>query len=232
MAVVLLSGGMDSTIALFHTLYNADFDSWGHPVQVLTFNYQQRHVAEIKHADIIFSIAREHYKEFLGLHKHLTFPRDLIPRVGSLMEPQVQVKKYKTIPAHGEPDPSFIPHRNMLLLTISAMWARRYQTNHIVTGIRGGFPDCTSAFEVVLKQALDASTPEFPITISSPVHGSRAASLEAARLIPGCWKALSYTMTCFEGTEPPCGACLPCMKRAEGFNKVGYPDPLLERLKG
>lgn len=225
MAVVLLSGGMDSTIALYHTIKYGRSDRLVHAI---TFDYGQRHVVEVDHASTIFEMVKAEHPDRTG--SFLQMKLDGIPNMGSLLDDQIPVR----LDAHDEPesDPSFIPHRNALFITVAAMWCRSLSSHMIVTGIRGGFSDCTYEFELAMEKALYVSDPKWMIGISSPMHDSRAECVNMAIRIDGCIDALAYTLTCFQGMEPPCGLCLPCTKRAEGFAQVGMADPLLERLNG
>lgn len=245
--LVLLSGGMDSTVALFHTLDRATG-----PVHALMFDYGQRHADELDHAFRVSRIAKYHYPAVADTARsqgfttvmvdRVTMPRTIrmhgvTPKIGSLLDPDVEVDHYSALTRSAVEsgtwdarDKSFIPHRNMLLMTIAAMYAHQLRVTEIVTGIRGGFPDCTPRFEAALQHVLHISNPAVKLTLSSPVHVSRADTIRLAQRLPGCMEALAHTMTCFEGIEPPCGTCLPCIKRAQGFAEVGIPDPLLTRL--
>lgn len=239
--LVLCSGGMDSVISYYFKLTTHDG-----PVHMLTFDYGQRHRAEISKAQYIFTLSNSqgfNHKDA----QHLIVKLDgVMPQVGSLMSPTIPVLKYNDAPPHSRPsvpafpphppeddagqDPSYIPYRNLLFLSVAATWARHLDCVELVTGLRGGFPDCTEEFERAVEKAIQVASPEYRLVISSPVHRSRAESLKLARQLHGCWDALAHTLTCFEGTEPPCGFCLPCKKRAEGFSEIGYPDPMLRRV--
>lgn len=225
-ALVLLSGGMDSTVALFHTLNQKHGKVWA-----FTFFYGQRHHAEINHARDVVQIARRHYGN-LAQYVELSLD-NVMPRVGSLMA-DVPVTHYGTHKPLSGIDTSFIPHRNLLFTVIAAQWAKYIGANSIVLGVRGGFPDCTPGFMRTVQDTLQLSCPmdaHQDVRISSPVHESRARTVLMARSLSGCFDALAHTMTCFMGIEPPCGTCLPCIKRAEGFAEAGIPDPLILRLR-
>jgi 7-cyano-7-deazaguanine synthase len=222
--LVLCSGGMDSVITFYYHLTKHP----DQPVHMLAFEYGQRHHAEIEKARHIFDMVRAQGSNPSGTFRKVNLA-GAMPRVGSLMRADTPVTKYGSN-AVGGPDASFIPYRNIVFLSVAAQWARELNCNQIATGLRGGFPDCTHEFEWEVEQALAISDPEYELYVMSPVHMSRAESLRLALTLPGCWEALAYTLTCFEGTEPPCGDCLPCIKRAEGFMEIGKPDPLLERL--
>jgi 7-cyano-7-deazaguanine synthase len=220
--LVLFSGGLDSTVALFAGLRDAMRTN--SLVYAIGFHYDQRHYKELYAAGAIASRVKVPFRV-------CQMPTWVFPdRSSSLLNGDV--RKYDDPPSHNEAmeDPAFIPHRNLLFITIAAGFARHWQCSKIYTGLRGGFPDCTANFEMQVGDVLETSDPDFPIGVWSPCHGSREETIGLAYSLPGCWDALAYSMTCFEGTEPPCGHCLPCLKRAEGFAKFGKPDPLLVRL--
>lgn len=229
---------MDSTISLYHTLNRAvEGDLIGHDVHAMCIYYGQRHENELEASKRIWTraFADSDYAYVRGHFLRVSLPPHCLiqPRVGSLMNTDVNIEEHQL----GEPqqeglDSSFIPHRNLLFITIAAGWCRTLAADEVVTGIRGGYPDCTPEFERALEQVLAISDPQHPIKVTSPVHRSRAESLLLARQIRGCMEAIGWSMTCFKGQEPPCGVCLPCTKRAEGFEQLGIADPLLVRLKG
>lgn len=226
-ALVLFSGGLDSTVALYYAL-----NTMPGPIYTLTFVYGQRHEDEIHAASKITRLVLDKFPEKFDGGWVRLIPRELIPGSSSILG-DCPVKEYDKIPNHEESqdDPAFIPHRNLLFLSIAAGWARHFKVSTIVTGLRGGFSDCTVEFEKRLTSLLDQSDPGWPLTVFSPVHKSRTETIRMARDLNGCWEALAHTMTCFKGFEPPCGKCLPCLKRAEGFAKAGEKDPLLVRVE-
>jgi len=225
--LVLLSGGMDSVIALYHCLHEARNAGVG-MVYALTFLYNQRHSTEVSAARKIVSAVMSdiRYSHYMAYHKIQALN---LPHVGSLLD-DVPVRKYATLDEAEKgawEDPAFLPHRNLVFLSIAAMHARKYGCQEIVTGLRGGFSDCTLKFEREVEKVLNISDQSWRLTLSSPVHLSRADSINMAKGIPGCIEALANSVTCFEGTTPPCGECLPCRKRAEGFELASLRDPLL-----
>lgn len=225
-SLVLFSGGLDSTVALYYALHIMPG-----PVYTVSFEYGQRHRLEIDRSRDIIDMVRKEFPGQLPRSVTLPIPRALMPGKSSILG-NAEVKHYTAMPNHEESqgDPAFIPHRNLLFLSIAASWARHLQATTIVTGLRGGFPDCTTEFERRMQWTLGQSDPEWPIAVFSPVHKSRAETIRMAKDLKGCWEALAYTTTCFNGHEPPCGKCLPCLKRAEGFAIVGEKDPLLVRV--
>lgn len=229
--VVLFSGGMDSTVSLVHTLRKLQCVEKPGRVRALTFDYGQKHKAEIDAATAIWQMLfHTPYEHYMASHVVVPIDSNIMPRVGTLLSGEPNRIYMEDSPPSTEIDPSFIPYRNLLFLTIAAMWARQWRCREVISGLRGGFPDCTPEFEEKVTECLTLADPEFSICCTSPTHISRAASIELIKNVPYGLEALSLSLTCFEGTEPPCGVCLPCTKRAEGFAQAGIPDPLLERL--
>jgi 7-cyano-7-deazaguanine synthase len=229
--LVLFSGGMDSTIALYERLDVARVE--GGQVHCLTFTYGQRHVnAECHAAKRIVGHVRAStlFRRHIGQHvvAPIALPRTLR---SSIMGQMLPVDKYKDVAEaeeRGHHDSAFVPYRNLIMLTIAAAYARELECGNITTGLRGGFPDCTAAFERQVQDLLIVACPSWPLRISTPTHMSRESCLSLASIIPECLPALALTHTCFEGNEVPCGHCLPCLKRAEGFARAGLIDPIFE----
>lgn len=225
-SVVLFSGGMDSTVALFYRLDRARRE--GGLVNVLTINYGQRHANEIAFARMMIDRIKsnDEYAQCLG--RFVVQKMLLGDMPGSLLggDPVTQYADLADAEANGDGDNAFVPYRNLLFLTVAAQFAYRTGSGVITTGLRGGFPDCTKEFERNVQVMLHLSVPDFRVKIETPTHRSRKETLELAQSLPGCIEALQYTLTCFMGTTPPCGYCLPCLKRAEGFAAAGIDDPI------
>jgi 7-cyano-7-deazaguanine synthase len=226
-SVVLFSGGMDSTVALYYRLDRARRE--GGTVNVLTISYGQRHSNEVAFARMIIDriMGDEQYAPNLGsfwVHRLL-----LAEGSGSLLggEPVTKYADLADAEEHGEKDNAFVPYRNLLFLTVAAQYAYRTGSGVITTGLRGGFPDCTEEFERNVQVMLHMAVPEFRVKIDTPTHRSRKETIALAQSLAGCIDALRMTLTCFEGTTPPCGHCLPCLKRAEGFRLAGIDDPIM-----
>lgn len=226
-SLVLFSGGMDSTISLYHRLVIAKRE--GVRVNALTFLYGQRHVSEASHAADIIQMVRDdpRYTDAFGVH---VVTKMHLPRFEGSLLGRDSVTKYETIEdakENGETDNSFIPYRNLIMLAIAAAHAYKLNARILSTGLRGGFPDCTAEFEKSVADMLFLTVPDFPIVFDTPTHATREACLRYAQTLPGCMEAMALTLTCFEGAEKPCGHCLPCLKRAEGFKAIGIRDPIL-----
>lgn len=230
-AVVLLSGGQDSTTCLVWAL------NQGHDrVHCLSVWYGQRHDRELEAARAVLEVARQHYPQAEITHEEL--------RVGNVLNstsPLVsgnQLGQYDHVDdLPGGVEPTFVPGRNVLFLTIAANRAAELRADTVVTGVceedYGGYADCRrdfiDAMEVALAQGFNGT--EQWTRIDTPLMKlDKAATVQLAVELPGCMEALAYSHTCYAGEFPPCGKCHACHLRARGFELAGIPDPLVERV--
>ena len=216
-ALVVLSGGQDSTTCLYWALER--FGGTG--VEALTFDYGQRHRIELQCAAQV--------AEHAGV-RHTLLPIDTFTALGgnSLTDPDMAVADTGNAAA-GLPN-TFVPGRNLIFLTYAAAFARRQGIEHLVTGVAqsdySGYPDCRRETILALQRTLclgmDAEfiihTPLMDLTKKETVE--LACDLNAI-------DALALTHTCYNGERPPCGKCPACVLRAKGFAEAGIADPLL-----
>jgi len=221
-AVILLSGGQDSTTCLFWALQKFK------EVSALNILYGQRHHVEIEAARKITTIAGVDLQE---IHADQIFKA--LGNSG-LVETDSDISSlHKTDPSLPA---SFVPGRNIMFLTIAAAWAYSRDINDIITGVcqtdYSGYPDCRDntiksvqiALSLGLNKDIIIHTPLMWMTKKETVLMARYKSG------PFCWDALSYSHTCYEGKIPPCGKCPACKLRTKGFEGAGFEDPLIERL--
>jgi 7-cyano-7-deazaguanine synthase len=237
--IVLLSGGMDSTVSLY---WAVEFCS--PPIHCITFAYGQNAVqTEIKAAQRIFRHLNEGpHRSRMGYHRIVPLTHDLLVAKSSILgdSPVQQYSSVEEAIAGTPTDKSFIPLRNALMITIAAhhLLAEDEQGGNIVLGIRGrvdrkppGFPDCTHVFALAMQDALRIGS-RAKINVVDPlnIHApSRAQTIELATMLDGCLDALQFTTSCYRGMVPPCGKCLPCLRRAQAFAEVAMSDPALVR---
>ena len=213
-AVVVLSGGQDSTTCLWWAL-----DRFGQGnVDALTFDYGQRHRIEL---DCAKRVAEE-----AGVRQDV-LPINTFSALGgnALTDGSLAVSDDT---AGGLPV-TFVPGRNLVFLTYAAAWAWPRGIEHIVTGVAqtdySGYPDCRQATLDALEKAL-ALGMEREFTIHAPLMNlSKCQTVELARDL-GALGALALTHTCYNGKCPPCGECQACRLRARGFAEAGIEDPL------
>jgi len=220
-ALVILSGGQDSTTCLFWAKHRYE------SVQALTFDYRQRHRLEIESAKTIANMACVPHEVmdlgpiFQGLSPltNLTRPVELYESVESLP---------------GGLEDTFVPGRNILFLTVAANRAYTADCDDVVIGVSqedfGGYPDCREQFIAKMENALQEGL-DRRISIQSPLmHLNKMQTVQLADGLAGCMEALAYSTTCYNGVVPPCRSCHACLLRSRGFDLAGRKDPLLQRL--
>jgi 7-cyano-7-deazaguanine synthase len=214
-AVVVLSGGQDSTTCLWWAL-----DRFGEGnVQALTFDYGQRHRIELDCAAQVAKAA--------GVRQEV-LPINTFAALGgnALTDASLAISDDT---AAGLPV-TFVPGRNLVFLTFAAAWAWPRNIGHIVTGVAqtdySGYPDCRQETLDALANTLCLGM-EREFTIHAPLMNlSKRQTVELARDL-GALGALRLTHTCYAGSRPPCGECQACQLRAKGFAEAGIEDPLL-----
>lgn len=225
-ALVVLSGGQDSTTCLFWAKRHFD------QVHALTFDYDQRHRAEIQAACKVAVLAGVASHEVLSLGPILKGRSPLTDKSRDLdtytsfeaMEAEVGDRIEAT----------FVPMRNALFLTLAANRAVCLDCYDLVTGVcqqdNANYPDCRQGFIDAQGETIAQALGVPAFRIHTPLMNlSKAESIQLARELPGAFEALAYSHTCYAGAVPPCGSCHACLLRAEGFAQAGVVDPLLTR---
>ena len=213
-AVVVLSGGQDSTTCLYWALQRFGAEQ----VEALTFDYGQRHRIEL---DCAAKVA-----EHAGVQQ-TELPVDTFAALGgnALTDPKVTVEDP---PGNGLPN-TFVPGRNLIFLTFAAAFAWQRNASELVTGVAqtdySGYPDCRRSTIDALEQSLTLGL-DRAITIHTPLmYLTKKETVELARDL-GAIDAMAFTHTCYNGQRPPCGKCPACHLRAKGFLEAGIADPL------
>jgi len=216
-ALVVLSGGQDSTTCLYWAIDRFGIDA----VETLTFDYGQRHRIELDCASRV--------AEFAGVANTL-LPIDTFAALGgdALTDPDIAVQP--GVNADNDLPNTFVPGRNLIFLTFAAAFAYQRGIANIVTGVAqtdySGYPDCREGTMTALQHALRLGM-ESEVTILTPLmHLSKKETVELARDLDAL-PAMGLTHTCYNGTRPPCGSCPACELRARGFAEAGVEDPLL-----
>lgn len=230
-ALVVLSGGQDSTTCLYWAIKKWGADN----VHAITIDYNQRHNVEIEAAKKVANLA--------GIaSRHEVIKVGSILRSTSPLVSQNELEQYKdhhSLP--GGLEKTFVPMRNTLFLTIAANRAYDLRAFNIVTGVceedYGGYPDCRERFikqlEFAFNQSVnetESATNDGPFMIHTPLmHLTKAESVHLAKTLDGCWEALAYSHTAYDGAYPPVGHDHATLLRAKGFEAAGLPDPLILR---
>ena len=215
-ALVVLSGGQDSTTCLYWAIDRFGRDNVG----TLTFDYGQRHRIELECAANVAAHA--------GVSNQC-LPIDTFSALGgdALTDAGIDVDVAES---SGLPN-TFVPGRNIIFLTFAAACAYRRGIRHLVTGVAqtdySGYPDCREETIKALEETLRLGM-EYDVCIHTPLmHLSKKQTVEMAKDLGGL-DAMALTHTCYNGERPPCGRCPACKLRARGFAEAGIEDPLLE----
>ena len=229
-ALVIFSGGQDSTTCLFWALRKFD------EVSAITFDYGQRHSIEIDAARKIAEMAG------LTTHEIVQVPNCLVS--ASPLTSSNELETYKNFDEMDgkigdRRELTFVPMRNALFLTIAANRAEALGIPNLVTGVcqmdGSNYDDCRAVFidatSTYINTALGhdhRGTPK--IVIHTPLmYLSKAETVKLSRDLPGCWKALAYSHTSYDGKYPPTDMNHSNVLRAQGFLEAGLPDPLVLR---
>jgi 7-cyano-7-deazaguanine synthase len=221
-AVVLLSGGLDSTTLLAHAVRA------GYRTHALSFRYGQRHAAELEAAA---RVARA-----LGATEHRTITIDLGGFGGSaLTDAAIAVPKDRDEAAMGAGIPvTYVPARNTVFLSFALAWAEVLDARDLFIGVNAldysGYPDCRPAFIAAFEQMARLATKMgteggAAVTVHAPLIQMTKAEIIRHGLALGV--DYGATVSCYEATEDgrACGHCDACLLRKKGFAEAGVPDP-------
>jgi 7-cyano-7-deazaguanine synthase len=225
-AVVLLSGGLDSTTAL------AVAKAEGFTPYAMSFRYGQRHAVELDSARRV--------AQALGVAEHVMVEIDLRAIGGSALTADLPVPKGRSPAEMGEGVPvTYVPARNTIFLSFALAWAEVLGASDVYIGVNAldysGYPDCrpeyVAAFEAMASLATKAGVEgRQRLRIHTPLIALSKAEIIRRGLSLGVDYGL--TSSCYDpGPDGrPCGACDSCQLRAKGFAGAGVPDPLLARF--
>ncbi|MFO8085386.1 MAG: 7-cyano-7-deazaguanine synthase QueC [Desulfobacterales bacterium] len=219
-AVVLSSGGIDSTTAM--AMAKAD----GYEIYSISFRYGQRHFHELEAAKKIAKV--------LGVKKHLIVDIDLSQIGGSALTDDIPVPKGRDENRMKDIPVTYVPARNTIFLSYALSWAEVLGASDIFIGVNAidysGYPDCRpefiQAFETMANLGTKAGVEgQSFFKIRTPL-----IDLTKAQIIQkGMALGLDYGMThsCYDPTEngKACGQCDSCILRKKGFAEAGVKDP-------
>lgn len=219
-AVVLLSGGVDSSVLVHHVARNLGHD----PVHALSFNYGQRHSRELECAAAQARAA--------GAASHrvidISFLGPLLAPGSSLVMGGAEVPDLTDLSAQDlTQPPTYVPNRNMMLLSMAAAYAEAHGIRTVFYGAQAqdeyGYWDCTGEFLARINQVLALNRKE-GVTVEAPfVMKSKS---ETVRLGLELGVDFAQTWSCYRGGEAPCGTCPTCVERKNAFAACGVADPL------
>jgi len=220
-AVVLLSGGIDSTTTL------AIAKSEGYKLYALSFRYGQRNRFELD--------AAKRIAKAFGVEKHLIIDIDLRLIGGSALTSEIEVPKGRTEEEITQGIPvTYVPARNTIFLSFALAWAEVLKAEDIFIGVNSidysGYPDCREeyirAFEKMANLALKETVEgRIKIRIRTPLIKMKKSEI----IKKGIELGVDYGMTisCYDPLPDgrPCGLCDSCTLRKKGFEEAGVSDP-------
>jgi len=221
-AVCLLSGGLDSSVALAIAKFE------GYEIYALTFFYNQKHSRELESAK---KIAR-YFK--VKEHKILNIPLNEIG-ISALTDRNVEIptkKNYNEIKRKKEIPPTYVPSRNIIFLSYALAYAETLDADAIFIGVNqidySNYPDCRKEFiqkfQEVAKIGTKRGIEGKEIEIKTPLINLKKA--EIIRKGFSLKVPFELTWSCYKGKEKACGKCESCVLRLKGFEEVGLEDPL------
>ena len=220
-AVVLLSGGLDSSTLLHYVVQRLE----AREVYALSFIYGQKHQRELKSAAWQATAA--------GVKAHdvvdMSFFGALTPGGSALTDERIHVPRLADLDASQlTQPPTYVPNRNMMLLSVAAAYAEAHGVSSLFYGAqtqdRYGYWDCTEEFLEKINAVLQLNR-RTPVKVVAPFVTMRKA--DEIRLGLSLGVDYARTWTCYRGGAFPCGDCPSCVERATAFAEVGIPDPLL-----
>jgi 7-cyano-7-deazaguanine synthase len=224
-AVVLLSGGLDSTTTL--AIAKAD----GFEPYALSFSYGQRHAFELE--------AARRISGSMGVAKHVVVDIDLRLFGGSALTSDIPVPKGRSVDEMGTGIPvTYVPARNTIFLSFALAWAEVLGASDVYVGVNAldysGYPDCRpeyiAAFEQMANRATKAAVEgRQHLKIHSPL-----IQLSKAQIIRrGVELGVDYSLTssCYDPSAngEACGRCDSCLLRLKGFAEAAVTDPISYR---
>jgi 7-cyano-7-deazaguanine synthase len=221
-AVVLLSGGLDSTTAL------AIAKSEGYAIYAMSFRYGQRHAIELESARRV--------AEAFGVERHLIVDIDLRMIGGSALTDDIDVPKQRSTEEMSTGIPvTYVPARNTIFLSFALALAETINAADIFIGVNAldysGYPDCRPEYIAAFEQMANLATKAgVEGTMRLKIHTPLIAMTKAEIIKTGLALGIDYSLThsCYDPTPEglACGRCDSCLLRLKGFAEAGASDPL------
>lgn len=217
-AVVLVSGGMDSCVT-------AAIAKQNYELAFLHLNYGQR--TEKRELKAFYDIS-----EYYGVTKKLVVSIEHLKLIGdsSLTDENIPIATYTQKNKDRSSIPSsYVPFRNANILAIAVSWAEVIGANKIFIGAveedSSGYPDCREEFYKAFNKVIELGTkPNTNITIETPIiHKSKA---EIVKIGVQLNAPFHLSWSCYKNEEKACGVCDSCILRLRGFEQAGFKDPI------
>jgi 7-cyano-7-deazaguanine synthase len=233
-ALVVLSGGQDSTTCLFWAIQRYK------TVHAITVNYGQRHARELEAAQKVWELAKPEMSNTGVVEGHHLIVE--VPQILKSSSPLTSSNELETYKSAEEMagiigdrvELTFVPMRNAFFLTLAANYACHLGAGVLVTGVceedNANYPDCRQVFIDAQQKTINEALGGDYITIDTPLMKlDKAASVKLATEISGAYNALAYSHTAYSGEFPPVTQDHATVLRADGFARAGIPDPLILR---
>jgi 7-cyano-7-deazaguanine synthase len=219
-AVLLLSGGLDSTTTL------ALARSEGLDVYAMTFRYGQRHAGEVA--------AARRVADLWGVREHVVVTIDLRVFGGSALTADIDVPKDRQVDTQDEVPITYVPARNTIFLSYALAWSEVLGASDIFIGVNAldysGYPDCRPEYIAAYERMANLATRggverTVPVRLRTPLIGLTKAEIIRLGLRLGVDYA--QTTSCYDPGEggEACGRCDACQLRLRGFREAGAADP-------
>lgn len=229
-ALVVLSGGQDSTTCLYWAL-NQGYEE----VAAITFAYGQRHDIELQAAAAVAGMAKVKH-EVLNLGPHILAGKSPLTDHSQPLETYNNYVEMDRIIGN-RVELTFVPMRNALFFVLAANRAAVGGYEHVIAGVcqqdNANYPDCRRRFvddiEMAINSALGADFSCKVSLITPLMNLTKAGTCKLAEVLPGCMEALAYSHTAYDGQYPPVSKDHASTLRAQGFLEAGLPDPLVVR---
>ena len=220
-AIVLLSGGMDSTVLLHHVARDLERA----PIHALSYNSGQRHSRELECARAQATVAGVAHHEIIDI----AFIGPLVAGGTTLVQGGAEVPDLEDMAgADLAQPPTYVPNRNMILLSIAAAYAEAHGFADVYYGAQAhdeyGYWDCTVEFLDEINAVLALNRRD-RVYIYAPFVATGKADLVRKGMELGV--DFGQTWSCYRGGERPCGTCPTCVERARAFEQAGVNDPLV-----
>jgi len=216
LAVVLLSGGMDSAVCA------ALAKQSGLEIAALHLNYGQR--TEDKELECFNNLC-DHFE----VNHRLIVDVTHLSKIGGSSLTDLSMEVPKANLDNKEIPPTYVPFRNANILAIGVSWAEVINARYIYIGAMeqdsSGYPDCRKSFFESYNEMIKLGTkPETKIDIITPIINNTKEDI--VRIGTELGVPFQYTWSCYQNNDKACGVCDSCALRLRGFDKIGIKDPI------